>query len=74
VAIACLAPIRRVIHRWSGGERSSHYRRAPGDFVAAGVLLRVATCARALCEKLLSFASPLLLYAEEIEAEAERIP
>ena len=28
--------------------------------------------ARALCEKLLSFASPLLLYAEEIDAESGR--
>jgi GH15 family glucan-1,4-alpha-glucosidase len=33
-----------VMHRWHGGKRHDHYRRAPGDFVAAGTLLRVATC------------------------------
>ena len=35
----CLA-----MQRWQGGKRHEHYRRAPGDFVAAGMLLRVATC------------------------------
>jgi GH15 family glucan-1,4-alpha-glucosidase len=33
-----------VTHRWHGGKRREQYKRAPGDFVAAGVLLRVATC------------------------------
>jgi GH15 family glucan-1,4-alpha-glucosidase len=33
-----------VMHRWHGGKRHEHYKRAPGDFVAAGTLLRVATC------------------------------
>jgi GH15 family glucan-1,4-alpha-glucosidase len=33
-----------VTHRWHGGRRHAHYKRAPGDFVAAGTLLRVATC------------------------------
>jgi GH15 family glucan-1,4-alpha-glucosidase len=33
-----------VTHRWHGGKRHAHYKRAPGDFVAAGTLLRVATC------------------------------
>jgi GH15 family glucan-1,4-alpha-glucosidase len=33
-----------VVHRWHGGKRHAHYKRAPGDFVAAGTLLRVATC------------------------------
>jgi GH15 family glucan-1,4-alpha-glucosidase len=33
-----------VTQRWHGGRRHAHYKRAPGDFVAAGTLLRVATC------------------------------
>jgi alpha,alpha-trehalase len=33
-----------VVHRWHGGKRHEHYKRAPGDFVAAGTLLRTATC------------------------------
>ena len=33
-----------VMDRWQGGERSDRYRRAPGDFAATGVLLRIATC------------------------------
>ena len=33
-----------VMRRWDGGPRAERFRRAPGDFVAEGVLLRVATC------------------------------
>ena len=33
-----------VMEEWPGGERIERYRRAPGDFVAAGTLLRIATC------------------------------
>jgi len=33
-----------VTHRWHGGKRREQYKRAPGDFVAAGMLLRVAAC------------------------------
>ena len=33
-----------VAHRWHGGKRREQYKRAPGDFVAAQMLLRVATC------------------------------
>jgi GH15 family glucan-1,4-alpha-glucosidase len=29
---------------WTGGERAERYRRAPGDFVAEGALVRTATC------------------------------
>src|SRR5215207_2950035 len=33
-----------VTHRWHRGRRREEYKRAPGDFVGAGVLLRVAAC------------------------------
>jgi GH15 family glucan-1,4-alpha-glucosidase len=33
-----------VMRRWEGDKRPEHYRRAPGDFAAEGVLLRIATC------------------------------
>ncbi len=33
-----------IMQKWGGGPRPDHYRRAPGDFVASGVLLRTATC------------------------------
>jgi GH15 family glucan-1,4-alpha-glucosidase len=33
-----------VMMPWSGGERGSHLRRTPGDFVAQSVLLRSAVC------------------------------
>ncbi len=33
-----------VMERWEGHSRPAHYRRPPGDFVAAGILLRTATC------------------------------
>lgn len=33
-----------VLRPWRGGARPPEYRRAPGDVVAAGVLLRTATC------------------------------
>ncbi len=53
-----------VIQRWSGGERSSHYRRAPGDFVAAGVLLRIATCVDGDAELILN-CMPMFDYGRE---------
>jgi GH15 family glucan-1,4-alpha-glucosidase len=53
-----------VTHRWHGGERASHYRRAPGDFVAAGVLLRVATCVDGDAEVLLN-CMPMFDYGRE---------
>ena len=33
-----------VMRRWPGGARPQHYRRAPGDYAAEGVLVRTATC------------------------------
>jgi len=33
-----------VMRRWPGGARPEHYRRAPGDYAAEGVLVRTATC------------------------------
>jgi len=33
-----------VMRKWDGGARSERYRRAPADFVASGILLRLATC------------------------------
>src|ERR1700756_4628247 len=45
--------------------------RMDGPSVFAAMLDRVAR-ARALCEKLLSYASPLLLYAEEIDPHSGR--
>ncbi|MGH2712876.1 MAG: glycoside hydrolase family 15 protein [Thermoleophilaceae bacterium] len=33
-----------VMRRRQGGKRSERYRRAPADFTAEGVLLRIATC------------------------------
>lgn len=33
-----------LMRSWEGGPRPEHFRRAPGDFVASGVLLRTATC------------------------------
>jgi alpha,alpha-trehalase len=53
-----------VTHRWHGGERSSRYRRAPGDFVAAGVLLRVAVCVDGDAEVLLN-CLPMFDYGRE---------
>ena len=33
-----------VMRRWEAGKRPDRYRRAPADFAAEGVLLRIATC------------------------------
>ena len=33
-----------ITHRWHGGKRREQYKRAPGDFIGAGILLRVAAC------------------------------
>jgi GH15 family glucan-1,4-alpha-glucosidase len=53
-----------VVRRWSGGERAPHYRRAPGDFVAAGVLLRIATCVDGDVELVLN-CMPMFDYGRE---------
>jgi alpha,alpha-trehalase len=53
-----------VMHRWHGGERHKHYRRAPGDFVAAGTLLRVATCVDGTAEVILN-CLPIFDYGRE---------
>ena len=43
-----------VMESWPGGERLERYRRAPGDFVAAGTLLRIATCVEGEVEVVLN--------------------
>jgi GH15 family glucan-1,4-alpha-glucosidase len=53
-----------VMHRWHGGKRHDHYRRAPGDFVAAGTLLRVATCVDGDAEVILN-CLPMFDYGRE---------
>jgi GH15 family glucan-1,4-alpha-glucosidase len=53
-----------VMHRWHGGERHKHYKRAPGDFVAAGTLLRVATCVDGAAEVILN-CLPVFDYGRE---------
>ena len=53
-----------VTHRWHGGKRHAHYKRAPGDFVAAGTLLRVATCVDGDVEVLLN-CLPVFEYGRE---------
>ncbi len=53
-----------VMHRWHGGRRHVHYRRAPGDFVAAGTLLRVATCVDGDAEVILN-CLPMFDYGRE---------
>src|SRR4051795_4362209 len=53
-----------VMHRWHGGKRHEHYRRAPGDFVAAGTLLRVATCVDGEAEVVLN-CLPIFDYGRE---------
>ena len=62
-----LAPgLRLPRHRSDGTAASehSHYRRAPGDFVAAGVLLRVATCVDGDAEVILN-CLPMFDYGRE---------
>jgi GH15 family glucan-1,4-alpha-glucosidase len=54
-----------VTHRWHGGRRHAHYKRAPGDFVAAGTLLRVATCVDGAAEVLLN-CLPVFDYGKEV--------
>jgi len=49
-------------------------RASLGRFVAHLAEIGESRRARALCEKLLSYASPLGLYAEEIDAGPHRIP
>jgi GH15 family glucan-1,4-alpha-glucosidase len=53
-----------VMHRWHGGKRHEHYKRAPGDFVAAGTLLRVATCVDGDAEVILN-CLPIFDYGRE---------
>src|SRR5215204_3607195 len=53
-----------VTHRWHGGKRHAHYKRAPGDFVAAGTLLVVATCVDGDVEVLLN-CLPVFDYGRE---------
>jgi len=53
-----------VIRRWQGGTRHEHYKRAPGDFVAAGTLLRVATCVDGDAEVILN-CLPIFDYGRE---------
>jgi alpha,alpha-trehalase len=53
-----------VMHRWHGGERHKHYKRAPGDFVAAGTLLRVASCVDGAAEVILN-CLPVFDYGRE---------
>jgi GH15 family glucan-1,4-alpha-glucosidase len=33
-----------VMREWPGGKRAERFRRAPGDYVAEGALVRIATC------------------------------
>ncbi len=53
-----------VTHRWHGGKRRENYERAPGDFVAAGMLLRVATCVDGNSEVMLN-CLPLFDYGRQ---------
>jgi GH15 family glucan-1,4-alpha-glucosidase len=53
-----------VMHRWHGGKRHEHYKRGPGDFVAAGTLLRVATCVDGDVEVILN-CLPIFNYGRE---------
>ena len=43
-----------VMRAWEGGKRLPNYRRAPGDFIAGGTLLRIATCIDGEVEVVLS--------------------
>jgi hypothetical protein len=52
--------------------REGHAKATPGESLCPLTDFGEVTRARALCEKLLSLASPLLLYAEEIEAHTGR--
>jgi alpha,alpha-trehalase len=56
-----------VVRPWPGGERPEHYRRAPGDFSAEGVLLRVATCVDGDVEVMVN-CLPLFDYGREAPA------
>jgi GH15 family glucan-1,4-alpha-glucosidase len=55
----CLA-----MRQWEAGKRIERYRRAPGDFVAEGALLRVATCIEGEAELELT-CLPLFDYGRE---------
>jgi GH15 family glucan-1,4-alpha-glucosidase len=53
-----------VTQSWEGGPRPDRYQRAPADFVAAGVLLRTATCIDGEVEVILN-CLPLFDYGRE---------
>ncbi|WP_182346573.1 glycoside hydrolase family 15 protein [Tomitella gaofuii] len=56
-----------VIDRWRGRERAEEYRRPPGDFAAAGMLVRTAECIEGEVE-LVCDCLPLFDYGRRVGA------